>query len=125
MKKVICGILTIVMFCCFAGCGNDANNSDEIDASELKKVIEEMVMSDAKQRVVNELCEIYSVEKLKINYGTEEIVMPGDGKLGTVGLKGYCYPIDEYGRTLSQETFSYCFFYSSTGEFLKMWSNEY
>lgn len=104
MKKYV-ALLLVVLMTVIGVCGcnsNDTNNDYTTDAAFSSSD----ALAEAKQRLVNHYCTKEGVEKLKVNYGTEEVV-PATSGGWKVKLVGYYYPVNAYGEIGEKEKFWY------------------
>lgn len=114
MKKVLLIILAVNMILLIVGCSSGTenyqptnnyypNNTDELNDIVMSR---EEAIKEAKQEVVNELCDKNYVEKVSVIYGTEDAEKDSMGEW-TVKLTGSYYPIDKYGDYKDRKRFNY------------------
>ena len=102
MKKALLIILSLAMVLCFVACGtNDSNtntNTNSVYVPSETGLSKEEALEEAKQEVVNKICQANNVHRITISYGTEEIYKDSFGDW-RVELKGTYRTVNDYGET--------------------------
>ena len=104
MKKTLLIVLVINMIILIVGCSSGADNyqpnenyyKNNMEESNTQRMTSEEALTEAKQEVVNKICQANNVDKITISYGTEEIYESGSG--WSVKLKGTYRTVNDYGE---------------------------
>ncbi len=104
MKKSLLIVLVINIIILIVGCSSGADNyqltedyyKNNTEESIIQRMTREEALAEAKQEVVNKICQANNVEQITISYGTEEIYESGSG--WSVKLKGTYRAVNNYGE---------------------------